>query len=91
MTCWLSMLFVEFRDLMYFLGRIEDGIRRGKIVDTGASTIEKKKISLDRRVQTVFGERESKRRSHITREELVKNHPRSPWYAQVPMTGLHSP
>ena len=83
--------FVEFRDLMYFMGRIEEEIRRGKIMKTGASMMEKKRISPDRRVQTVFGERESKRRSHITREELVKNHPRSPWYAQVPMTGLHSP
>ena len=29
--------FVEFRDLMYSMGRIEDGIRREKIMDTGAS------------------------------------------------------
>ena len=36
-------------------------------------------------------ERGSKRRSHTTREEPVKNHPRSPRYAQVPLTGLHSP
>ena len=83
--------FVKFRDLMYSVERIEDGIKRGKIVDTGASTMEKKRISLDRRVQTVFGERGSKKRSHTTREEPVKNHPRSPWYAQVPLVDLHSP
>ena len=35
--------FVEFEDLMYSVGRIEDGIRRGKIVDTKASTMKKKK------------------------------------------------
>ena len=29
--------FVEFGDLMYSMGRIEDGIRREKIMDTGAS------------------------------------------------------
>ena len=29
--------FVEFRDLMYFVGRIRDGIRKGKIIDTEAS------------------------------------------------------
>ena len=29
--------FVEFRDLMYYVGRIKDGIRKGKIMDTGAS------------------------------------------------------
>ena len=39
---------VEFGDLMYSVGRIEDGIRRGKITDTGASMMEKKRISLDR-------------------------------------------
>ena len=83
--------FVEFEELMYFIGRIEDGIRRGKIADTGASTMEKKRISPDRLVQTVFEEKRSKRRSHTTREEPVKNHPRSPWYAQVPLVGLHLP
>ena len=36
--------FMEFGDLMYFVGRIEDGIKRGRIVDTGASMREKKKI-----------------------------------------------
>ena len=30
--------FVEFGDLMYSVGRIEDGIKRGKIVDTKATT-----------------------------------------------------
>ena len=68
--------FVEFGDLMYFVGRIEDGIRRGKITDIRESTMEKKRISPDRRVQTVFGERKSKRRSHMTREESVKNQDR---------------
>ena len=29
--------FVGFGDLMYSIRRIEDGIKRGKIVDTGAS------------------------------------------------------
>ena len=29
--------FVEFGDLMYSVGRIEDGIKRGRIVDTRAS------------------------------------------------------
>ena len=35
-------VFVEFGGLMYFVGRIEDGIRKGKIVDTKASTMKKK-------------------------------------------------
>ena len=36
--------FVEFEDLMYSVGRIEDGIRIGKIVDTRVSIQEKKRI-----------------------------------------------
>ena len=34
--------FVEFGDLMYSVGRIEDGIKRGRIVNTGATTFGKK-------------------------------------------------
>ena len=84
--------FVDFGDLMYSVGRIEDGIKRGRIVDTGASMREKKRIVLDEHVQAMSREeRGSKRRSHTTREEPVKNHPRSPGYAQVPPAGLHSP
>ena len=42
--------FVEFGDLMYSMGRIEDGIKRGRIVDTRASMREKKRIILDEHV-----------------------------------------
>ena len=34
--------FGEFGDLMYYMGRIEDGIKRGKIVDTEATMFGKK-------------------------------------------------
>ena len=34
--------FMEFEDLMYSMGRIEDGIKRGKIMDTGATTFGRK-------------------------------------------------
>ena len=71
--------FVEFGDLMYFVGRIEDGIKRGRIMDIGASIKEeRKRFVLEEHVQAMSGE---KRRSHTTREELVKNHPRPPGYA----------
>ena len=74
--------FMEFRDLMYSVGRIEDGIKRGRIVDIGASMREKKIIVPDEHVQTMSGEEGgSKRRSHTTWEEPVKNHPHSPGYA----------
>ena len=36
--------FVEFGDLMYSMGRLEDGIKKGRIVDTRASMREKKRI-----------------------------------------------
>ena len=80
--------FVEFGDLIYFVGRIEDGIKRGRIVDTGASTKERKRFVPDEHVQAMSGE---KRRSHATREEPVENHLRSPRYAQVPFTDPQSP
>ena len=84
--------FMKFGDLMYSVGRIEDGIKRGRIVDTGASMKEKKRIVLDEHVQVISREeRGNKRRSHTTREELVKNHPCSPRYAQVPLADLHLP
>ena len=47
--------FMEFGDLMYSVGRIEDGIKRGRIVDTGASVREKKRIVPDEHVQAMSG------------------------------------
>ena len=38
--------FMKFGDLMYSVGRIEDGIKRGKIVDTRATTFGKKENAL---------------------------------------------
>ena len=53
---------------------------------------EKKRIVPNEHVQAMSREeRGSKRRSHTTREGSVKNHPRSPGYAQVPLVDLHSP
>ena len=54
--------FMEFRDLMYFVGRIEDGIKRGRIVDIGASKNERKRFILNEHVQAMSGEK----RSHAT-------------------------
>ena len=84
--------FVEFKDLMYSVGRIEDGIKRGKILDIGASMMEKKRIVPDEHVQAMSKEeRGSKRKSHITRNEPIKNFPHSPSYVQVPLASNHSP
>ena len=49
--------FMKFGDLMYFVGRIEDGIKRGKFVDTRARMMEKKRIISDEHVQAMFRER----------------------------------
>ena len=73
--------FMEFGDLMYSVGRIEDGIKRGRIMDTEASMMEKKRFVPNEHVQAMSKE---ERRSHATREEPVKNHPHSSSYAQVP-------
>ena len=80
--------FVEFGELMYSVGRIEDGKKRGGIIDTGTSKEERKSFVPDEHVQAMSGE---KRRSHTTWEEPVKNHPCSPGYTQVPFAGLQSP
>ena len=57
--------------------RIEDGIKRGKIMDNGANILEKKMIIFDGHIQAMTRERRSKRKSHLTQDELVKNFPHS--------------
>ena len=52
--------FVKFGDLMYSVRRIEDGVKRGRIIDTRASMREKKRIILDEHVQAMSRERRSK-------------------------------
>ena len=84
-------IFVEFGDLMYFVGRIENGIERGRIVDTRESMREKKRIVPDEHVQVMSRERRSKRKSHMTRDELIVDFPHSSSYAQVSLAGFPSP
>ena len=82
--------FVEFKDLMYSMGKIEDGIKRGRIIDIGASMREKKRIVPDEHVQAMSRER-SKRRSHMARDEPVAVFPHSSSYAQVLLVVFPSP
>ena len=42
--------FMEFGDLMYSVGRIEDGIKRGRIANTGVSKEERKRFVLGEHV-----------------------------------------
>ena len=52
---------------MYFVGRIEDGIKRGRIVDTGASKKERTRFVPDEHVQAISREEKwSNKRSHTT-------------------------
>ena len=82
--------FVEFGDLMYSIGRIEDEIKRGRIVDSRASMREKKRIILDEHIQAMFRERRSKKKSHMARDEPVVDFPHSSSYAQVPLASFPS-
>ena len=79
--------FVEFGDLMYSVGRIKDGIRRGKIVEIGASIQEKKMIILNEH----NGGLNKRKPSAI--EESVGNLSRSlrTPYARVPQVDLPPP
>ena len=76
--------FTEFADLMFSVGRIEDGIRRGRIADTGASILEKKGIIFNEHVQTMSIERGNKRKSCMMPDELVNN-----LFHTSPHTPLH--
>ena len=51
---------VEFGNLMYSVGRIEDGIRRGKIMDTGASIQERKGLFSMSTSKRYLGKEEAK-------------------------------
>ena len=71
--------FVEFGDLMYSVGRIEDGIKRGRIMDTGATTFGKSGNVPNKHVE------EQHRRKFESMGDSVRNlfHSRTP-YTQVP-------
>ena len=58
--------FLEFGDLMYSVGRIENGIKREKNMDTKAIILKKKRIIFDEHVQAMTREKGSKRKSHVT-------------------------
>ena len=73
--------FAEFGDLMYSVGRIEDGIKKGKIMDTGANMMEKKRFVPNEHVQAIFRERRSKEKSHVARDEPVTGFPHLSSYA----------
>ena len=80
---------------MYFVGRIEYGLKREKIMDIRASTMEKKRISPDKRVQKCLGKEEAKK-DHIRPEKslsriILVHHcmPKFPWPIFIRPKGLY--
>ena len=57
--------FVEFGDLMYSVERIEDGIKRGRIMDIGASMRGKKGTVPDEHVQAMSEEEGGAKEDHM--------------------------
>ena len=76
---------------MYSVRRIENGIKRERIIDTRASMSEKKRIVPDEHVQAMSRERRSKRNSHMALDELIVDFPHSSSYAQVSLADFPSP
>ena len=81
----VNNVFLEFGDLMYFVGKIENEIKREKIMDNGASILEKKRIIFYEHVQAMTRERGSKRKSRMTQDEHIKNFPHLSLHTQVPL------
>ena len=80
--------FVEFEKLMYSVERIEDGIRKGKIVDTGASIQEKKMIILNKHDRGLNKRKPSAIEKSVG--SLSRSSLRTP-YARVPQVGFPPP
>ena len=78
--------FIEFEDLMYFVGRIEDGIKKGKILDIETITFGKKRNVSNKHVE------ERSRGKFEAMGEYVGNlfHSRTPC-TQVPPVRCFSP
>ena len=70
--------FVEFGDLMYSVRRIEDGIKRGRIVDTRVTTFGKKGNVPNKHVE------EQNKRKFEPMEESVGN----PFHSRTPCTQM---
>ena len=83
--------FMEFGHLVYSMGRIENGIKSGKIVDNGANMMEKERVVPDEHVQVISREIKSKKKSYMARDESIAYFPHSSSYAQVPLVDFPSP
>ena len=64
--------FLEFGDLLYSIGRIEDGVKKGRIVSIEVRMLEKKRRVANEHVRATFVERRNKRKFN-KEEEVVKS------------------
>ena len=64
--------FLEFGDLLYTVGRIEYGIKKGRIANTEAKVPEQRRNVVDKHVQTTSCRKRSKRKFN-EEEEAVKS------------------
>ena len=69
--------FVEFEDLMYFVGRIEDGIKRGKIMDIEATTFGNKKNVPNKQAEENSRQWENQSRTSSSHVPHVPKYPQS--------------
>ena len=69
--------FLEFEDLLYAVGRIEYGIKKGRIANTEARVPEQKRNVVDEHIRATSCEKENKRKFN-EEEKTVKNLSHSP-------------
>ena len=69
--------FLEFGDLLYAIGRIEYGIKKGRIANTEARVPEQKRSVIDEHIQATSCEKGNKRKFN-EEEEAVQNLSHSP-------------
>ena len=64
--------FLEFGDLLYAVGRIEYGIKKGRIANTEARVPEQRRSVIDEHIRATSVEKRNKRKFN-EEEEAVKN------------------
>ena len=74
MTSWLVMFFWSFQ-IYFSLGMIEDGIKKGKNMETRVRTHDEMKENVfDEHVRVTIVERQDKRKFGMMLKESIKNH-----------------
>ena len=69
--------FIEFGDLLYAVGRIEYGIKKGRIANTKARVLEQRRNGIDEHIRAISCGKGNKRKFN-EEEKVVQNHFHSP-------------